>query len=226
MHAGFKIERQARPVTPRFAGTNGSEASAKSRRSSAPSAQISASSLSPMMWSDATLPVTMNVAASSLLVSIRCFQDETCFFLAADFDKAGWKECSGFPRNGWPERCDGRSRTLSFREDAHTWLFFEEAIPAGLAGNLGSHLLTESMERRPDIGLDSYDRFFPNQDTLPEGGFGNLIVLPLQKGPREQGSTVFLDDQSAFLSRVRRDRHDTALAARPFAHKCYGEAIR
>ena len=39
------------------------------------------------------------------------------------------------------------------------------------------------MERRPDIGLDSYDRFFPNQDTLPQGGFGNLIALPLQKQP-------------------------------------------
>jgi len=67
------------------------------------------------------------------------------------------------------------------------------------------------MERRPDIGLDSYDRFFPNQDTLPQGGFGNLIALPLQKGPREQGNTVFLDDhlapyadQWAFLSQIRK----------------------
>jgi len=67
------------------------------------------------------------------------------------------------------------------------------------------------MERRPDIGLDSYDRFFPNQDTLPRGGFGNLIALPLQKGPREQGNSVFLDrqmtpfpDQWAFLSTVQK----------------------
>ena len=68
----------------------------------------------------------------------------------------------------------------------HVWLFFEEAIPAALARRLGSHILTETMERRPDIGLDSYDRFFPNQDTLPQGGFGNLIALPLQKQPRER----------------------------------------
>ncbi len=67
------------------------------------------------------------------------------------------------------------------------------------------------MERRPGIGLDSYDRFFPNQDTLPQGGFGNLIALPLQKGPRERGNSVFLDanqapyaDQWAFLSSVGR----------------------
>jgi len=58
------------------------------------------------------------------------------------------------------------------------WFFFDEAIPATLARKLGAHLLTETMERRPDIGLDSYDRFFPNQDTLPPGGFGNLIALP------------------------------------------------
>ena len=62
---------------------------------------------------------------------------------------------------------------------AHVWLFFEQALPAGLARRLGAHLLTETMDRRPDIGLDSYDRFFPNQDTLPNGGFGNLIALPL-----------------------------------------------
>jgi hypothetical protein len=67
------------------------------------------------------------------------------------------------------------------------------------------------MERRPGIGLDSYDRFFPNQDTLPKGGFGNLIALPLQKQPREAGNSVFLDeqfhphaDQWAFLSGVQR----------------------
>src|SRR5688572_27956002 len=66
------------------------------------------------------------------------------------------------------------------------------------------------MERRPEIGLASYDRFFPNQDTLPQGGFGNLIALPLQRRPREQGNTVFLDDnllpytdQWAFLSSLR-----------------------
>src|SRR5208283_3732350 len=76
---------------------------------------------------------------------------------------------------------------------------------------LGTHVLTETMERRPEIGLDSYDRFFPNQDTLPQGGFGNLIALPLQKRPRESGNSVFRDerftpfpDQWVFLSSIRR----------------------
>ena len=71
------------------------------------------------------------------------------------------------------------------------WLFFDEALPAALARRLGSHLLTEAMEGRPDIGLDSYDRLFPNQDTLPQGGFGNLIALPLQKRARDRGTACF-----------------------------------
>jgi len=51
------------------------------------------------------------------------------------------------------------------------------------------------MERRHQLGLDSYDRLFPNQETMPKGGYGNLIALPLQKAPRELGRSVFLDEQ-------------------------------
>src|SRR5205807_2000627 len=93
----------------------------------------------------------------------------------------------------------------------HIWIFFSEPVPATLARKLGAHILTETMERRPDVGLDSYDRFFPNQDTLPQNGFGNLISLPLQKRPRELGHSVFLDerfapfpDQWEFLSLIRK----------------------
>ncbi|MGA9625226.1 MAG: DEAD/DEAH box helicase family protein [Bryobacteraceae bacterium] len=137
-------------------------------------------------------------------------QDETCFLLAADFDKEGWREdAAAFVATcrRMNLRCAlERSRSGS---GAHVWLFFEEALPAALARKLGSSILTETMEHRPDVGFDSYDRFFPNQDTLPQGGFGNLIALPLQKQPRERGNSLFLDDdfnphadQWAFLSSV------------------------
>ena len=73
------------------------------------------------------------------------------------------------------------------------------------------------MERRPEIGFASYDRFFPNQDTMPIGGFGNLIALPLQRKPRESGNSVFIDDslrpyedQWAFLSSLPRLSADIA----------------
>ncbi|HLG59562.1 MAG TPA: DEAD/DEAH box helicase family protein [Vicinamibacterales bacterium] len=139
-------------------------------------------------------------------------QDETCFFLAVDFDKAGWREDAAVfletcRRMNLPSAIE-RSRS---GRGAHVWFFFEEAIPAALARRLGSHIITETMEARPDIGLDSYDRLFPNQDTMPQGGFGNLIALPLQKGPRKQDNSVFLNhefvpwtDQWAFLATMRK----------------------
>ena len=90
---------------------------------------------------------------------------------------------------------------------AHVWVFFDEPVPAIAARKLGSTILTAAMEKRHQVGLDSYDRLFPNQDTLPKGGFGNLIALPLQRGPREQSNSVFLDenldplaDQWSFLA--------------------------
>lgn len=139
-------------------------------------------------------------------------QDDSCVFLAVDFDKADWREDA----RAFLETCRrvhlpaALERSRSGR-GGHVWLFYEDAIPATLARRLGSYLLTETMEGRPDVGLDSYDRLFPNQDTLPQGGFGNLIALPLQKGPREQGNSVFLDDdfvpwadQWAFLAGLQK----------------------
>lgn len=101
--------------------------------------------------------------------------DETCFFLAADFDKAAWQEDA----TAFLETCRQMNVPAALERSrsghgGHLWFFFGEAIPATLARKLGAHLLTETMERRPDIGLDSYDRFFPNQDTLPPGGFGTM----------------------------------------------------
>jgi superfamily II DNA or RNA helicase/very-short-patch-repair endonuclease len=143
--------------------------------------------------------------------------DETCLFLAADFDKASWEEDAlAFKKTcdqmGLPAAIE-RSRS---GKGAHAWLFFSEAIAAGLARKLGCHILTETMERRPGVGLDSYDRFFPNQDTLPKGGFGNLIALPLQKKARARSNSIFVDDQLvayedqwAFLSNLSKISRQT-----------------
>lgn len=121
--------------------------------------------------------------------------DETCRFLAMDFDKQGWMgDVAAFlnvcKQMNVPAALE-RSRSGN---GGHVWLFFSEPIPATLARRLGTFLLTETMEQRPEIGLDSYDRLFPNQDTMPKGGLGNLIALPLQKKPRDQGNTLFLND--------------------------------
>ncbi len=138
--------------------------------------------------------------------------DETCFFLAADFDKSSWEEdARAFLKTCHQLNLPAALERSRSGKGAHVWLFFTEAIPAILARKLGCHILTETMEHRPDVGLDSYDRFFPNQDTLPQGGFGNLIALPLQKKARDLGNSVFInedliayEDQWAFLSGLRK----------------------
>jgi len=122
-------------------------------------------------------------------------RDETCHLLAIDFDDEGWKEdcttlrtvCTTF---GIPVVLE-RSRSGN---GAHAWFFFESPIPANLARKFGSALLTGTMNRRHELTFKSYDRFFPNQDTIPKGGFGNLIALPLQKKARENGNSVFVDE--------------------------------
>jgi hypothetical protein len=138
--------------------------------------------------------------------------DETCFFVAIDFDKGSWRDDA----SAFIDTCNRLSLPAALErsrsgQGAHVWLFFDEAVPAALARRLASHIVTEVMERRADLGFDSYDRLFPNQDTLPHGGLGNLIALPLQKGPRGQGHSLFLDDhlepwpdQWAFLASVRK----------------------
>ena len=138
--------------------------------------------------------------------------DETCWFLAADFDKKSWKRDVVAFRDtarakGVPVAIE-RSRSGN---GAHAWIFFEEPVAAGDARHLGALLVTATMDRCPDIGFDSYDRFFPSQDTMPAGGFGNLIALPFQSRPRENGNSVFVDDdfhpyedQWAYLSTLHR----------------------
>ena len=138
--------------------------------------------------------------------------DETCWFLAVDFDKGDWRaDVSAFraacDATGLPVAVE-RSRS---GEGAHVWFFFEAPVPAATARRMGCALLTRAMSLRHELGMSSYDRLFPNQDTLPRGGFGNLIALPLQREPRSRGHTVFVDegfqpfpDQWTYLASVGR----------------------
>jgi len=138
--------------------------------------------------------------------------DETCYFLCADFDDKEYeKDALAFC-----EICDELNIPVYIERSrsgggAHIWIFFDVPIPAVIARRLGSLILTKAMERRSDISFSSYDRLFPNQDTMPNGGFGNLIALPLQGKARKNGNSVFVDrnfkaysDQWAHLSSVQK----------------------
>jgi len=140
------------------------------------------------------------------------FPDETCCFLAIDFDEEDWQKDITALRKVCTELAIPfaveRSRSGN---GGHVWFFFENRISAALARKFGTALLTHSMDRRHEIRFKSYDRLFPSQDTLPKGGFGNLIALPLQKAARENHNSEFVDvsfkcypDQWAFLSAIRK----------------------
>jgi superfamily II DNA or RNA helicase len=140
-----------------------------------------------------------------------------CCFLAVDFDGTGWEEDSA----AFAATCRQHDLFVSTERSrsgngGHVWMFFEDAVGASQARRLGSFMLTETMSRRYEIPMRTYDRFFPNQDVLPTGGFGNLIALPLQKESIEAKNTLFLDqdfqpigDQWAYLRSLRRiKRHE------------------
>ncbi len=140
------------------------------------------------------------------------FFDDTCGFLAVDFDEEN-RSSDALAFIASCSECEvpvalERSRSGN---GGHVWLFFSEPVAASDARRLGTLLLTRTMNRRPEIGFKSYDRLFPSQDTMPSGGFGNLIALPLQRHARENGNSLFVDDellphvdQWAFLSLQRR----------------------
>jgi len=155
-------------------------------------------------WDDHGQPFVMGVYPMLL--------DEKCWFLAADFDGENW----AVDARAFLETCKRLNIPAALERSCsgnggHVWIFFTDAVPAVLARKLGAHVLTETMEGRPELGFRSYDRFFPNQDTLPKAGFGNLIALPLQKTARENGNSLFVDetllpyaDQWAFLNGIER----------------------
>lgn len=142
--------------------------------------------------------------------------EETCWFLAIDFDKGEWQKEITVLR----EVCSEFNIPLAIERSrsgngAHAWFFFESAISAMQARKLGSALITYCMTKRHEIPFESYDRLFPNQDTMPKGGFGNLIALPLQKAARNDNNSVFIDnnfepidDQWAFLDSVKKLSED------------------
>ena len=152
-------------------------------------------------------------------------KDETCLFLVFDFDEENFKEevlavqrtCENYEFSSYIEI----SRSGN---GAHLWLFFDEATSASDARKLGSTMLTETMKESTHLSFQSYDRMFPNQDTMPKGGFGNLIALPLQGQARKNGGSVFVnkefkeyEDCWAFLDcidRIPKDKIEAFLASR------------
>ena len=137
--------------------------------------------------------------------------NDTCHFLAVDFDEAEWRQDA----LAFVQSCHELGVPVALEisrsgNGAHAWVFFAGSVSARDARRLGTAIISHTCARTRQLKLTSYDRLFPNQDTMPKGGFGNLIALPLQKQPRESGWSVFVDeafrpypDQWAFLDSIQ-----------------------
>jgi superfamily II DNA or RNA helicase len=153
-----------------------------------------------------------HLAGKHILGLYPLLEDNSCWLLAADFDKSDWQEAV----SAFRKACTVLDVSFSVERSrsgngAHIWVFFESPVSAKNARQLGFILLDKAMEFHAGLSFESYDRLFPNQDILPIGGFGNLIALPLQHAPRQQGNSVFIDedfkpyfDQWAYLVSIQK----------------------
>lgn len=138
-------------------------------------------------------------------------EDDSCYFLAVDFDEAEWRDdAQAFMQSCTELGVPAALEISRSGQGAHAWVFFSSRVSARDARRLGTAIISHTCTRTRQLKLQSYDRLFPNQDTMPKGGFGNLIALPLQKRPREHGCSVFVDgrltpysDQWAFLASIQ-----------------------
>ena len=147
--------------------------------------------------------------------------DDTWRFLAFDFDGKEYSyEVLRRDVMAIREVCSEKQISMAVERSRsgkgiHFWLFFSESIPTSTARKLGSSIITYAMNSHHDLTFVTYDRLIPAQDTMPKGGFGNLIALPLQAKPRKQGNSVFVDetftpysDQWSYLAGIRKYSHD------------------
>jgi len=139
--------------------------------------------------------------------------DNTSYFIAADFDEANWKsdsqrfvvECSKVNLEAYIEI----SRSGN---GAHVWIFFENTYPCWKSRAMILEIIRKTFNYSEFDKEISFDRLFPNQDTITDGGFGNLIALPLQGERVLHGATIFCDntsllpyqDQWEFLQNIHR----------------------
>ena len=140
-------------------------------------------------------------------------QDNTSWFIAADFDEANWiEECRAFIKileeHDVPVYLE-RSRS---GKGGHVWIFFEEPYEAYRSRKIMLALLQKAGLVSVFDKNSSFDRLFPNQDYLSKKGFGNLIALPLNKTSLKNGNSCFVDgdtlqpfaDQWVFLKTIKR----------------------
>ena len=160
--------------------------------------------------------VDNHLRGNDVIGSYAMLPDETCRFLAFDFDAKNYtqedlrRDVSAIREVCMEHDIDMAVERSRSGQGVHFWVFFAEPVNASTARKFGSSVITCAMNRHHKLPFKTYDRLIPTQDTLPKGGFGNLVALPLQKEPRQSGNSEFIDenfisypDQWGYLSQVK-----------------------
>ena len=122
--------------------------------------------------------------------------DDTCYFLAVDFDEEDFKESVNiFVNECALYNLDCLVEISRSGNGAHVWFFFDNKYPAIKIRKIISSILTTAMLKSGKISFSSYDRMFPSQDKLLKNGIGNLIALPLNGKSGKNNTTVFVNKE-------------------------------
>lgn len=122
-------------------------------------------------------------------------QDSICYFVALNFDENNWfEDMYSVYKIALSNEIYALMERSASGIGGHLWIFFSQPIKAIKARKLAMFLLQQAMKVNKNISFDSFDRIFPSQDYLPEGGFGNLIALPLRYDAFKRGNATFINE--------------------------------
>jgi hypothetical protein len=143
------------------------------------------------------LQITKHLNGEQLIGIYPMLTDNTSWFLVADFDKENWQEqCRAFIKACNEKNVPAYLERSRSGNGGHVWIFFEQPYPAIKSRKIFISILEQTGIFSIFDKSSSFDRLFPNQDSLSGKGLGNLIALPLYKKTYEQGNSCFVDIDS------------------------------